>query len=124
MPPFFGFTRMLRVCDSTPPSHSAVHFDQPDHADMTQSTGHLYCPHRLYFSVAGHLMPHSSFGTTIARVIFCQPPHSNGLEGSHLLSQLTEHSAATHPSTSQSWISSVWHSVAVASTAFRTTLIA
>jgi hypothetical protein len=41
MPPFFGWTRMLRVRPWAPPSQSLLHFDQPDHFDITQFTGHL-----------------------------------------------------------------------------------
>merc|ERR1719329_573538 len=41
-PPFFGLVTRLRVCERTPPSQSAVHFDQPDHSDMTQSTSHFF----------------------------------------------------------------------------------
>merc|ERR1719473_127013 len=40
-PPFFGFVRIERVRSSTPPSQSLEHFDQPDHLDIKQSTGHL-----------------------------------------------------------------------------------
>jgi hypothetical protein len=41
LPPFFGFVRIERVRSSTPPSQSFEHFDQPDHLDIKQSTGHL-----------------------------------------------------------------------------------
>jgi hypothetical protein len=41
MPPFFGLVMMLRVRPLVPPSQALLHFDQPDHFDMTQSTGHL-----------------------------------------------------------------------------------
>jgi hypothetical protein len=41
MPPFLGLVMMLRVWPWVPPSHSLLHFDQPDHRDITQSTGHL-----------------------------------------------------------------------------------
>jgi len=47
MPPFFGLVRMERVWDCKPPPHSAVHFDQPDQADMSQLIGQWYWPHRL-----------------------------------------------------------------------------
>jgi hypothetical protein len=42
IPPFFGFTISERVRERTPPSQSAVHFDQPDHSDISQSTGHFF----------------------------------------------------------------------------------
>merc|ERR1719420_482449 len=46
MPPFFGFTRMLRVRDLVPPPHSSrVHAEYRDHSDSTQSTGHLIWLH-------------------------------------------------------------------------------
>merc|ERR1719379_2652710 len=41
LPPFFAFVRTERVRIRTPLSHSFVHLDQPDHSDITQSTGHL-----------------------------------------------------------------------------------
>jgi hypothetical protein len=39
IPPFFGFIKMDRVWDCRPPPHSAVHFDQPDQADISQLMG-------------------------------------------------------------------------------------
>jgi hypothetical protein len=41
LPPFLGFVKIDRVRSSTPPSQSLEHFDQPDHLDIKQSTGHL-----------------------------------------------------------------------------------
>jgi len=40
-PPFFGWTRMLRVRDWAPPSQSLLHFENEDHLDILQFTGHL-----------------------------------------------------------------------------------
>jgi len=40
-PTFFVFVMMDRVLCLTPPSQSFEHFDQPDHLDIMQSTGHL-----------------------------------------------------------------------------------
>merc|ERR1719237_131488 len=47
LPPFFGFVNTDLVFVSTPLSQSLVHFDQPDHSDIKQSTGHFFCPHSL-----------------------------------------------------------------------------
>jgi hypothetical protein len=73
-PPFFGFVRMDRVRSSTPPSQSLEHFDQPDHLDIKQSTGHLNWLHFLIAVKSGHLMPHSFGRTTASRVNRCVPP--------------------------------------------------
>merc|ERR1719359_2272789 len=55
MPPFIGFTRMVRVRDLVPPPHSSlVHAENRDHSDSTQSTGHLICEHFRLRSSAGH----------------------------------------------------------------------
>merc|ERR1719453_1073332 len=124
IPPFFGLTRIERVWDCKPPPHSAVHFDQPDHSDMSQLMGQWYWPQRLKRDKRGHLTPHSSFGTTTSRFISCQPPHLYGMAGSQSSSQLTEHSSGTHAPTSQSVIVEVGHSVLFSMTALRTILMA
>merc|ERR1719261_2005492 len=55
MPPFFGFTRMLRVRDLVPPPHSSrVQAEYRDHSDSTQSTGHLIWLHFRFFSSSTH----------------------------------------------------------------------
>jgi hypothetical protein len=41
LPPFLALVITARVRICTPPSQSLVHFDQPDHSETTQSTGHL-----------------------------------------------------------------------------------
>merc|ERR1719456_2190170 len=75
VPPCIGLARMSRVRDSKPPSQSAVHFDQPDHSDISQLTGHLFWLHFLVRPNSGHLSPHSSGGeTTTLRLMCCQPP--------------------------------------------------
>merc|ERR1740138_1192542 len=72
-PPFIGFVIKERVRERTPPSQSAVHLDQPDHSDITQSTGHFFWLHFAVRLKAGHLSPHSSGGsTTILRLMTCQ----------------------------------------------------
>lgn len=123
-PPFLGLTKIERVCDLNPPPHSAVHSDQPDHSDISQSMGQWNWPHRFSCSNRGHLTPQSSFGTTTSRFITAQPPHWYGLVGSQESSQLTEHSSGTQSPTSQSVMLAVGHSVLFSITAFRTTLIA
>jgi len=124
-PPLDGLVKMLRVCPCTPPSQSAVHFDQPDHSDMSQLTGHFNWLHFLNRAKSGHLRPQLSGGTTIFRVICCQPPHEYGSRGSgQASSQETEHSLGTHASKSQSSIDADGHTVLVSRTALRTTIIA
>jgi hypothetical protein len=54
-PPFFGCTRMLRVRDCAPPSQSLLHFENDDHLDILQSTGHLNWLHFLLFDCDGHV---------------------------------------------------------------------
>jgi len=51
-----------QVWDRTPPSQSAVHFDQPDHSDITQSTGHFFWLHFFVRCRAGH----QSYGRSLA----------------------------------------------------------
>jgi len=123
-PPFSGLCWIARVFDCKPPSHSAVHLDQPDHMDMWQSTGQRYCPQRLYFSINGHLMPQSSLDAIGFRLIICQPPHLNGWLGSQESSQLTEHCCGIHESMTQSWIKAEGQVVLFSSTALRTVLMA
>jgi len=115
---------MERVLDWTPPSHSAEHFDQPDHSDIGQSIGHFTCPQRFIFLLSEQAIPQSSFFTTVARYIVCQPPHLNGWRGSQESSQLTEQAAGIHLPMSQSTILAGAQVVLVSKTAFRTTLIA
>ena len=64
IPPFLGLVISDRVWDRTPPSQSAENFDQPDHSDITQSTGHFFWLHFFVRCRAGHLRPHSSGGST------------------------------------------------------------
>merc|ERR1719446_1120195 len=78
-PPFFGLTIRERVRERTPPSQSAVHLDQPDHSDISQSIGHFFWLHFLVRPNSGHRSPQSGRGsavgsTTTLRLMCCQPP--------------------------------------------------
>merc|ERR1719313_1206246 len=88
-----------------PPSQALLHFDHPDHFDITQSTGHLNWPHFLFRASSRHFTPNSLGRTTITRVSVCQPPHPYGffLSG-HSSSHGTEQSPGTKGVTSQSTI--------------------
>merc|ERR1719359_2210423 len=99
-PPFLGLVKIERVRSSTPPSQSLEHFDQPDHLDIKQSTGHLNWLHFLMAMKAGHLMPHSLGLTTASRVKRCTPPQPTPC--GHVSSHSTEHASGAHEVTSQS----------------------
>mmetsp|Transcript_123741 Transcript_123741/g.346551 ORF Transcript_123741/g.346551 Transcript_123741/m.346551 type:complete len:204 (-) Transcript_123741:1356-1967(-) len=125
LPPWFGFTSTERVFCRAPPPHSFVHFDQPDHFDMTQSTEHLYWPHLVCFRSAGHTMPNWLAFTMMPRLNVFVPPQEKGsilpptLLG-HELSHRTEHSSALQSETSQSEIFDGGETVLDLSTSFLT----
>merc|ERR1719240_726457 len=102
-PPFLGLVKIERVRSSTPPSQSLEHFDQPDHLDIKQSTGHLNWLHFLMTVKSGHLMPHTFGLTTASRVNRCTPPHPTPC--GHVSSHSTEQASGVHGVTSQSSIS-------------------
>jgi hypothetical protein len=60
----------VRVCDCVPPPHVTVHALHAAHADTTQSTGHVVCPHACVVMRDGQLPP----DITIVRVADCVPP--------------------------------------------------
>merc|ERR1719230_2077380 len=92
-PPFFGLTMSERVRERTPPSQSAVHLDQPDHSDISQSTGHFFWLHFIVRPNCGHRSPHSSGGwTTTLRLMCCQPPHVYTSVGSGTAGHVSSHS--------------------------------
>merc|ERR1719313_2103341 len=57
-PPFLVLVMMERVRPRTPPSQSFVHFDHPDHMDISQSTGHFCWLHFLVVLNAGQTTPY------------------------------------------------------------------
>jgi hypothetical protein len=76
MPPFFALVRIERVLNLVPPSQSFVHFDQPDHSDSTQLTGHLICLHFFCLAIGGQIMPYSLGATTTSLTMVSKPPHA------------------------------------------------
>merc|ERR1719238_2718107 len=120
LPPFLGLVRMDRVRSSTPPSQSFEHFDQPDHLDIKQSTGHLNWLHFLVTVRAGHLMPHSFGRTTASRVSVCVPPQPTPC--GHVSSHSTEQASGAQAVTSQSSMSLGAQSVLSFMTSLRITV--
>jgi len=72
-PPFFGWTRIVRVRDCVPPLQVAEQEVHELQSDTTQSTGQSWVLHAWVSDVHGQVPPFFA-GVITVRVRVCEPP--------------------------------------------------